>query len=229
MKLHILALWVCLLLLHGCFEKEDIIKYCFSDCTEIDGIFTTEDGTVPIENVQLELEWSHTHIFLSSVRKIATAQTNKNGYYRMAFRAKDVELTRGSYTVTFHVPGDDYMDLIRNEFELHGIDRRDTTVTQNYHIPTRGANIHVRITNPDAIPDGDKLICNVTYKVGDLDKDVRMQRSLNSLDTSEAIIPTAALQYTYLRVIREENDEASFYLDSMILDVGETRSYEISF
>lgn len=232
-KLRVIVLLICPLLLQSCWAEDDsdLNAHCFSDCTTIEGTFTTEDGTIGIKNVQLEFSWSASNPpgLVGVRRKIATSKTDENGYYRISFYADERELTSGRYAMEFHLPEDSYLDPYHNYFKLFGIDQRDTLVKQNYHIPKKGATLQVSITNPEAIPEGDKLNCIVSYKVGDLDKNTRRAHYLSSLNTSQATIPTAARQYTYLRITRKENDKASFYLDSMILDIGETRLYEISY
>src|SRR5689334_4659551 len=96
-----------ILMVPGCLliDDEDLNEPCHSDCTTIQGKFTTEDGK-PIKNVSLALNWEvHGQLGIGGViRKIMEGKADENGDYKFVFYANDKELLEGSYTVKFKLP-----------------------------------------------------------------------------------------------------------------------------
>lgn len=221
------------IVLQSCFLIEDNIdSICTSNCITIEGRFTTDDGETPIKNVQLEFDWGTQPSpglgLGGETRNIAITKTNKNGYYRIVFYAKDKELTSGSFSVEFKVSDSEYIiDQDYAYFELFGIRKRDTLITRNYHIPRRGAKINLRIKNPEDINGDDRVICQVTYKY---DNGIHHGAGdLFSFHSTDVIIPTAANQYSYIRTSKRINGEYFDFLDSVKVSVNETRVYEVVF
>jgi 5-hydroxyisourate hydrolase-like protein (transthyretin family) len=155
-----------ILLVPGCLlvDDESLNTSCNSDCTTIQGKFTTEDGK-SIANVSLELDWSKFVMLGGNVRKIMTGKTDENGEYKFVFHAKDNELINGAYSVKFKLPDNSFITHESYEYYEFGIDKRDTVVIANYHVPKKGGKINLKIKNPDIITGEDKIISSVSYKL----------------------------------------------------------------
>ena len=219
------------LTLYGCFAIEDDINMvCNSNCTIIQGKFTTENGQ-PIKNVSLELDWNLPGPWLGGkIRKIKKGKTDENGDYKFNFYIEDKELTDGYYSVQFNLPDNSYITFENNkDFQFWGVKKRDTVIVGNYHIPRKGSQITLKIKNRETISGDDRLIISVSYKagfnqhvsygVGDLDSD----------KTSQVTFETAANQYTFIQPSKIKNGQALHLLDSIVIPLGKVQSYEIEF
>jgi hypothetical protein len=120
--------------------------------------------------------------------------------------------------------------MIYSYFLLFVINKRDTLITRNYHIPKKGATINLKIKNPQDIGPDDKLICTVSYKFDDISKRIHYGAGqLISNYAYEGNVPTAANQHSYISTSKKINGEYFNYRDSVIVGVNETLVYEIEF
>jgi 5-hydroxyisourate hydrolase-like protein (transthyretin family) len=216
----------------SCFiiDDEELNSKCTSDCSTIQGRFTTENG-LPVKDVSIEFDWIFTATagLGGRIRKIATTKTDNNGEYRIVFYSKDEELISGKYTVKFKVKNNSFLiDRDYSYFVIYGIYRRDTVITKNYHLPKKGAAIKIKIKNPSDITADDQLICTVSYKFGDLSAK-RVAGRLFSSIANEATFETAVNQPTYIHIAKNKNGEYLDSYDSVILSKGQTLLYEIEF
>lgn len=224
----ILTIQSCLII-----DDENVNAVCNSDCTTIQGKFTTEDGK-PMKNVSLEFDWKLGPApgigIGGKIRKIMTGKTDENGNYKFVFFAKDEELKDGAYLITFKTPDNSYI-IHENYsyFPFYGVNKRDTTIIGNYHVPRKGANITLKIKNPEAISGEDRLFSSVSYKF-DLNQWVYYGAGeLNSTLGSQATFETAANQFTYIRTSKKINGQYINLLDSIFIPIHETKLYEIEF
>ncbi len=207
---------------------------CNADCTTIQGQFTTEDGK-PMKEVDVEIDWSVTYGGLGlglggNTRKIMTGKTDGNGNYKSVFYAKDDELTDGSYVVKFDVSEDTY--IVRKNytyFEFSHINKRDTVLIGNYHVPKKGATLELKIKNPEAITGNNQLISSVYYKYHLNNSIYFIAGELNSNNVSSSIIKTAANQFTYIKTVKKINGTDINLLDSLVISVNQAKIYEIEF
>ena len=220
----------------SCLDADDgdINAVCNADCTTIQGRFTTEDGK-PIKDVDLKFNWGVTYGGLGlglggKTRKIMTGKTDGNGAYKFVFYAKDEELTDGSFAVNFKMPDDTYIVLKDySYFQFFGVDKRDTVLVGNYHVARKGAVIKLKIKNPESITGDDQLVSSVSYKY-DLNKSVRfVPGELFSKYSSEVTIETAANQVTYIQTAKRIKGQYFNSLDSTIISINQTKTYEIEF
>lgn len=213
-------------------DDDNINAICSSDCTTIQGKFTTKDGNTPVGDMRLEFDWSITGVsgLSGRIRKIAVTQTDDNGNYKILFFANEEELTTGHYLMRFYVPDNSYITRQNHAYFEIGINKRDTIVTRNYHIPKKGATINVKITNPEALTEDDNMVCNLSYKFDDLSKQIRYGvGSLFSQYSSEGTYSTAAGQYTYIQVLKKKNGEYFNNSDSVKIGLNEIVNYEVEF
>ena len=217
----------------GCLiiDDEELNEPCNADCTTIQGKFTTEDGK-SIKNLTLALNWEvYGQLGVAGViRKIMTGKTDDNGDYKFVFYAKDKELRDGSYTIKFKLLDNSYITFESDDYyKFYSVNKRDTTIIGNYHIPKKGAKITLKITNPENITGDDLLSSSVSYKF-DLNQYMSyVPGELYSPNASQTTIETAANQYTYIRTTKRKNSESITTVDSVVIAVDETRLYEIEF
>jgi 5-hydroxyisourate hydrolase-like protein (transthyretin family) len=215
-------------------DDSDILRVCNSECTIVAGKLTTEDGNVPVANIKIVLNW-RTHPVMGGLgggktRKITTAQTDQNGDFRIEFFADEEKMIDGYFRVEFNVPDNSYLSLSNGYYFNFSIAKRDTVVVRGYHIPKKGAMLRLKIKNPQDIIGGDNLKCSASFKYDDLTKQIQYNAGgVNSAYVSEAIFSTAANQYTYIKVSKKIGGQYINQLDSVIVSMDETRTYEVEF
>lgn len=220
--------------IQSCYIIDDdgLNTKCTSDCSTIQGKFTTEDG-LPVKDVSIEFDW-HTSPNLGAnlggrTRKIATTKTDNNGEYKIVFYSKDEELISGRYGVKFKTDNNSYLiEGNHSSFLIYGIDKRDTVITKNCHLPKKGAAIKIRIINPSDITGDNQLTCTVSYKYAE-QLIQRVAGELFSFVSDEATFETAVNQPTYIRISKKKNGEYTTLYDSVIISYGQTLLYEIEY
>jgi hypothetical protein len=217
----------------GCtiIDKEGFGDICESDCTIIQGKFTTEIGE-PARNVRLTLQWESypsAGIGLGGkIRKIMRTRTNENGNYEFVFHVKDEELMDGYFKVTFYPPDTSYIILeSSSSFFFFGIDKRDTVITADCHLPKRGGEIEVRLKNPEAITGDDRLSTQIYYRYCGSGR--ILTETLYSEVASNVLAETAANQYTYLDITKKVNGQFINTFDSVLVPLNQKVIYEVEF
>jgi len=215
-------------------HKELINVTCNSDCTTIHGKFTLADGSTPVKDAWLELNWRSISgpgfFFGGQRRKIATTRTDDNGSYIMTFYARDDELTYGFFEVDYKVPDDSYMNTPTSSFRMYGINKRDTLIEFNFNLPKKGSKINFRIKNPGDIGNSESLICNISFRFGN--RNSYMLEVVGQLDSdfdSEGTYETAADQFTHVLITKQKDGQYVEYLDSLFIPFNETKIYEAEF
>lgn len=227
---------VCLILIQDCrlIDDDSMNEPCSSECTVIQGRFTTEDNK-PVSNIPLELDWRvgpSIGIGLGGkIRKIARGKTDENGRYKFEFHANDEELTGGRYVVNFKLEeeGQFFLHEQQDDFEFYEITKRDTIINGDYHIAKRGAVLSLKIRNPEAIEEGEQLAVNVSFKAGLNPTGFYGIGTLNSSESNQLTIETAANQFAYLRTFKKTTNGYTSRLDSVFVQSDERKVLEIEF
>jgi hypothetical protein len=211
---------------------------CTADCTTVRGRFTTKDGNTPISKMRLEFDWDYSVMEGGSwVRKIATAETEENGNYSITFYAKDEDLEKGHFLLTYHVPEKSFLSSSNNDdgFAIR-TDKRDTVITSNFHVPKMEGAIHLKLTNPEAIAGEDRLEARLQCRFGLESEQMHGFQGLLVRDDpmypskiADTTIHAAADQYTYINVSGEKNGKHFFTEDSIKVGSGEEITYLIEF
>jgi hypothetical protein len=216
-------------------DDDSINAVCTADCTTIQGRFTTKDGNTPIPDMRLDLDWSESGgglpVFLRYTRKIAVTETDDNGNYSIVFFAEEEELASGAFRLRFDVPDKTYLQRPDDQSISIYLRQRDTVIVRNYHLPKLEGNVLIRLTNPEAIGPGDRLICNMVFKYEDLSANNRFHgiRALDTPDMTVGTYPTAVDQYTYIRLLKRKNGQDLYSEDSIIVGSKQTVNYEVMF
>ncbi len=216
------------------YDDKNVDAVCSSNCTTVKGKFVTENGNVPVPEMELELYWRYRSpdgLFIRT-RKIATTKTGFDGTYEISFFAKDDEIKNtygSSYRLRVLPPKDEsIMFLDYYDTFLFSIDKRDTTVNiQDYYLPKKGGKVNVKITNPQDIPESDRIHCFFSYKIG---FQSNTGFGLNSIISFDNTYETAINQYLFIDIYKFTNNIiTSEVKDSIIVQEGETRLYEVEY
>lgn len=222
---------VTLLMTQACVQEVEtgINQPCTTSCIQIQGRFTTEDGTVGISGLPVKLRWRGFGMFEGKTRTIASGRTDEDGYYTFSFTPREEEPEKGSFSVTFDPASAYYAE--ENYFELFNLNPKDTTVIRNYHIPLK-ARLKIVITNPEQFTATDYLHCSVSYQF-DAPEHKAFKVS-GALDTrynnqNEFTFDAAGNQYTYVDILKKKGDLLESIKDSVIVATAQELVYEIQF
>lgn len=202
---------------------------CTTSCIQIQGRFTTEDGTVGISGLPVKLRWRGGGRFEGKTRTIASDRTDEDGYYAFSFTPREEEPEKGSFSVTFDPVSAYYAE--ENYFELFNLNPKDTTVIRNYHIPLK-ASLKIVITNPEQFTGTDYLHCSVSYQFDAPEHKVfkvsgALDTRYNKLD--ESTFDAAGNQYTYVDILKKKGDLLESIQDSVIVAPAQALVYELGF
>ncbi|WP_452231364.1 hypothetical protein [Lacinutrix sp. MEBiC02595] len=170
-----LILLLLIISFYGC-EKidDDFNNVCESECTVIEGTFTTANNE-PIKNVKVELDYrASTGTYGVSVRNIRQTTTDNNGYYRMEFFIEDNELGENAEgyfrlqadvseveNINNYIIPSQNLEGFNNWDVIYSITTRDTIIDKSFYVPTK-AILNVNLTNFNPIQENDffKVISN---------------------------------------------------------------------
>lgn len=170
-----LILLLLIISFYGC-EKidDDFNDVCESECTVIEGTFTTANNE-PIINVKVELDYrASTGTYGVSVRNIRRTTTDNNGYYRMEFFIEDNELGENAEgyfrlqadvseveNINNYIIPSQNLEGLNNWDVIYSINTRDTIIDKSFYVPTK-AILNVNLTNFNPIQENDffKVISN---------------------------------------------------------------------
>ena len=219
-------------LLTSCFlvEDEDQNKTCKNNCTTIQGRFTTEDGSIGIGNIPLELEWENIGMLNGTTRKIATTTSNDNGFYTFVFEAKEHELTKGEFKITFDINQKEFIKPVYQYFSFHNIPTKDTTIIYNYHLP-KSAYIQLKAINPVDFIDAEVAYINASFNHDNPDlqnKQSSGDTDLKNTASNDKIILVAGNQPSIIRIFKKKNGVATVKNDTILVPVNDTIDYKVS-
>ena len=210
--------------LTSCFQFKDDsnLPQCQNDCSIVKGYFLTDNGKNPIANVELELSWGISGEISGSTRIIAKTKTDVNGFYQFQFYIKDIELTKGHFSVSYKNIDKSFLTQIYPYFSF-GIFKRDTIINHNCIIPKR-AFIKIEFVGSNQSNDSNYIKCFYSYK----NNEGYMGNLLNSKIDKLMITETAGNQYTYFDILRYEGINYKEYYDSIFIKPNDTGLYKIN-
>lgn len=229
----LLSLQGCEIFVYDLFEERE----CTGKSTEIKGRFTTEDGLLPVKNLELALSWDAGCgmgcFWGNSNRFISTKQTDDNGNYSFKFCAFEHEVNGSSYFVVTFSPPDSfnvrypYNVPYPQSFSIENIMKKDTVVIFNYHLPKKGF-IELILKNPEDLAEGDRLVCQVFYEYGDRTH-TEWGETLDSDETTSILSDAARNQTNYIRIFRRKGGQETVTIDTIYVQKQVTYEYEVRF
>lgn len=232
MKTIYLALVGVAILAPACVQEADepeLDLSCRDSCFEIQGRFTTEDGTVGVSHLPLKLLWYPNSGQEPQVRTIVTETTDEDGYYQLKFFMEQ-ELKYGSNFAIDYSPDSTYSSL-DNIISLDHFGYVDTTVVRNYHLP-KTSRIRLVVDNPSDIGASERLTCYVTYRVDKINGNTYYTSGIiNTQETSvrDTVVEAAGNQYSYIYITKTKGDITENISDSVNVPVDGELTYQITF
>ena len=212
-------LFICMLITVFCSctktDNSSVNAVCTDSCTTVQGRFLTGNSE-PIRGLSLEIR-SESRPTLglgqTTIRKLATGQTDNNGFYAFTFSLKRGEYGESNRYLLLKADYDRSSFLPVPWYDLYGTDeivpvrgRKDTTVTMNYFLASK-AQLRLQLNNftPSATADS-FYILPVYYNVGYSGSQVtETQFFVSSQTNNEKIVPVAGNQQNKISIVRKKN------------------------
>ncbi|WP_417559019.1 hypothetical protein [Mesoflavibacter zeaxanthinifaciens] len=234
MKFRILSLKILsvLLLFTSCSKEEEdfISQNCETDCTEIIGKIMTDNGTVPIADVELTVKWDNIpYLGSGTIRNKAITRTDSEGNFNLKFYIRDDEIEAGGFRIEYELNENEYLSSHLNRITIFQI-ARDTTININYNIPKK-AFLNLSLLNLDDIQSGDDLATDFSYERPDgFDQSVDGQViSWSNESEQNNLIEVAGNVPVELRIRRRINGVSTSEIETLFLEAGTTSDYTIDF
>lgn len=232
MRLSILIV-LSIIILSSCSKEEDdlISQDCNTDCTEIIGRIMTDNGTVPIPNLELTVTWdSRSGLNGGTIRTKAITETDANGNYSLSFLIRDDELLDGVFQISYdEIDEDIYATDNLNRIVIFEIDR-NTTLLVNHNIPQK-AFLNLTLLNLDNIQQGDSFSTNFSYEsIPGFSQPINGSvRAWSNESNNDNIIILPGNQQVELEIIRRVNNVTTRENDIIMIDSGSTLDYTIDY
>jgi hypothetical protein len=232
---------IILFFLTGCFKRNEahVNVRCTDSCITFNiRVSTGLNSATALANTPVELGWSRPATPLGDPgRLIAKGTASNNGFISFSFKAKAKELQGGKFYVTARKG----VDYFFQENGYYGIQKYDSIVTANIHVPSK-ATIKIVYKNFTPVTANDFFQCLpyfITY--GSSSIPIEMKKSDGQLSNTffftsdgsfsrlELTGKTAGDQYTYFDIINLKNGTRVHLRDSLYIGKGETKTYEVEF
>ncbi|HEY8895447.1 MAG TPA: hypothetical protein VIM79_11555 [Niastella sp.] len=201
-------------------------------------VTTGLNSTTPLGNAAVELGWKYPgEPFGNPGRLIASGTTADDGSVSFSFKAKPNELQGGKFYVTAK-NGNDYFV---QENSYYGIQRYDSIVTANIHVPGK-ATIKIIYKNFTPVTADDAFECSprfLTYgsnvfgvemkKADGQSSNTFFLGKDNPFTSLELTGTTAGNQYTWFTILKKKNGVRVDLQDSIYIEKGQTKTYEIDY
>lgn len=201
-------------------------------------VATGLNSTTPLANTPVELAWSWPATpFSNPGRLIATGTTSDDGSISLSFKAKATELEGGKFYITVR-KGNDYF---LGETDYYGIRTYDSIVSARVHVSSK-AIIKIIYKNFSPATADDFFQCSPFFlSYGSTGIPIEMKKPDNessnpyfygtdaAFTTRELTGETAGNQYTYFDILKKKNGVRVDLRDSVYIEKGQTKTYEIEF
>ncbi|WP_192820949.1 hypothetical protein [Rufibacter sp. LB8] len=235
---NILYLLIVAFLLQGCFTRDESMVNipCKQNCVTFNITVNTGQGSqTPVPGASVELGWNSPATPIGNPgRLISKGSTDEKGRYTFSFSPTARELEEGQYYIS--VKKD---NSYHYQFDSHyGINKTDTTVTANVHLPSK-ATVKVVFKNfsPNSSDDFFQAIPLInTYGSGGIPVE---QISSNHnywfygsdppFAKYEVSGITAGNQYTQFMILIKKNGQRISRRDSIYIKKGEVGTFELEY
>lgn len=235
-KHHVVGFATLVSLLGGCAKKQDLAPDCTNACTIITGRFTTDNRTIGLANVPLDLKWvDFTGLTQVANRRKATTTTDANGNYTFRFYRNDDELTDGLYSVHYQADANTY--IVNRDGQGAEIDagnlKRDTIIVSDWLLP-RKAYLHLNVTNP--MPISEYFVAEYSFENGARSGPNRFNATLHyglysfsGTPATSADVVIGANQPVELAVDKTKNGVRTIQRDTIRLAAGAHYSHQVTY
>jgi hypothetical protein len=201
-------------------------------------VSTGQNSASPVSNSLVELGWSKPATPLGDPgRLIATGKTSADGFINFSFKALPKELKGGKFYVTIRENNDYFLQ--QNDY--YGINKFDSVVNANVHVPGKAT---LKMVYKNFIPTGsnDYFECAPfisTYGSNGIPVSMKkpdgqpgntfFSANEGPFSLLELTGTTAGNQYTYFNILKKKNGVRIDLKDSVYIEKGQTKTYEIEF
>lgn len=223
---------VALSTLSSCLTHEDDIgPLCQRDCATIKGRITTGDGTRPLVDARIQVNWVNTaYLQGGTIRRKALAKSIRDGYYELRFDIREDEMEEGYFEVMYTPPNASYLSCGGDTFGFAIFDMEQNSVTEmDYFIPKK-AYVEVSLTNEDQIGPTDYFASSISYSKG-----TNGQQRCGTIIIWSSGIPlepikeVAAEQAVIIETTKIIADVRTVSYDTLYLSEGEKQYFNATF
>ena len=236
-----LILLILSLFITSCFKRDEsnVNAPCNSGCmTFITKVTTGQNSSEPVDNAVVELSWAWPATPLGNPgRLIAKGRTGSDGMIVFNFKANEEELEGGRYMISAKKG----LDYFQQHNQYYGIQRFDTTVNADVHLPSK-ATVRIVYRNFQPVAPDDFFQClpgfqtygSMPIAVELTDQSGNPQNGFffnHSPEFTEKILngATAGDQYTYFTITKKRNGVREDVKDSIFIPKGGIGVYEVSY
>ncbi|MBD0399991.1 hypothetical protein [Flammeovirga sp. EKP202] len=219
----------------GIQHEDDIISQdCTEGCTVIRGKLLTDNGTLPVGDVDLTLKFESTYLFGGGgVERIkAQTTTDLDGNFYIKFKLRDDERNpNAKFNIYYDVSKDEFLEIGDNDFKIPlSLLFLDDEREVNFNT-FRKAYLNVTLPNHDEIKENDishlsiKLLLDENYETSRF----AMQKNFGSEASSTQLIPVGGNHPMALTYVYSRKSDSIYYqvVDTVTVDVGSTLDYTI--
>ncbi len=232
-KLSVLVILGIALFIRCSKEEDDLISQnCETDCTEIIGRLMTDNGTVPISDIELTVKYNNrSGLSGGIIRTKAMTRTDAEGNFRLRFFIRNDELndSDSSFFIEYEINENEYLTGGSDDFNLPGISR-DTILNVAYNLP-RKAFINLSLLNLENVQPPDWFATTFVYEqtVG-FDRPIDGHHfGWSSASEQNNLIEVAGNQSIEMSIIRRVNDVTTTEIETLFLEAGTTTNLTIDF
>lgn len=226
--------------LTSCFKRNEknVNASCTDSCMTFNvRVSTGLNSATPVSNSFVELGWSKPAIPLGDPgRLIANGKTSADGFISFSFKALPKEIKGGGFYVRC-LENNDYF----SQQNTYDINKFDSIVNANVHVPSKAT---LKIVYKNFVPtnSNDCFQClPLISTYGSNAIPVSMKKPDGQLGNTfffanegpfsilELTGTTAGNQYTYFNILKKKNGVRIDLRDSIYIEKGQTKTYEIEF
>ncbi len=214
-----------ILTLTGCWNEIDDTNVVYTEnTTTLQGYVLTEDGTKPMKNLKLNLDWTVKTELGGTHRNIKYFETDSTGHFKIDFYVTDLELEwEGGYNLKFIGDYPEYIQMFENELATIFLNKRDTVVDKVFFLPRKG---FLKLTTSE---NQDSISWRIGYKYGDINDTTNslMQVGFKTkISTNTYLYEIAGNQKNYIE-IRNRRTHKILKTDSVFVTIKDTAIYNI--
>lgn len=212
---------------------------CTDSCTTLKGRFIIGNDQ-GIENIEVEIKSEirpTLGIGKTTIRKITTGRTDFNGNYSLRFKLNKDEFGQNAHAAVYlNFKYDQSKFLPISWYNLFGAKelvgpflRRDTTVSANIYLTSKGA-IKVKLIGFKPILPGDDFSVSALCKAGlDRRESSDSERINANQETTEAVISACGNEMTKLYIRRKKNGIISINDTTVTTPVGSVPAVQFKY
>lgn len=230
-----------MLFMTSCLKRNEtnVNATCLDSCMTFNvKVATGLNSATLLSNWPVELGWSRPGTPLGDPgRLIASGKTSTTGLVNFSFKAKPKELESGQ----FYVRVREKKDYFSGERSFYGITKFDSTINVHLHVPSK-ATLKIRFKNFNPTSPDDFFEClPMISTFGSTGVGISMKKADGQpgnpwfygdqapFSLVELTGTTAGNQFTHFSILKKKNGIRINQTDSLFIEKGQTKTYDIEF